>query len=106
MSARAFAFRVSRAAATAARVAPISALLVLAHCGAGSESAQSGLLEPLQIASGQFYRGELQAGTTGPSVTNLASSSNSVRPGQSGWSLSGDVEGGAGAVAVRFADLG
>jgi hypothetical protein len=81
-------------------------VLLLAQCGAGSESAQSGLLEPLQIAGAQFYRGDLGAATTGPKVMTLASISNSIRPGQAGWGLSGDVEGGAWAVAVRFADLG
>ena len=78
----------------------------LTRCGAGSESAQSGLSEPILAVDGQFYRGELRPGESGPLVLGLTGTSNTIRPGQAGWGLSGDAQGAAWAVAFRFADLG
>jgi hypothetical protein len=97
----------SRARVPAPTLALTLALLVAnAGCGAGSASAQGGFSEPIQVLNGQFFPGDMVAGTSGPVVRSLSDPNNSVRQGQSGWGLSGDAQAGTWAVALRFADLG
>jgi hypothetical protein len=88
------------------RARMLVAFTFLASCGAGSASAQTGLMEPIQVLNGQFFQGNLLAGKDGPLVRSLSDSNSLVRPGESGWTLSGDAESGAWAVALRLADVG
>jgi hypothetical protein len=95
----------------------LTTLLLLAHCGGGSEAAPSGLGEPLRVRApapgttskvdAQFIEGPLAEGTDGPKMPDsLNFKTFQIVPGQAGMPVTGAIEMSATAVGVRFADLG
>jgi hypothetical protein len=80
--------------------------LFAAHCGDPAEYVQSGATEPMRVQNAQFFSGPLPEGTAGPGIRSVVVGNPVVRAGQSGWSLGGNADKDAVAVALRMAEAG
>ncbi len=67
-----------------------------------------GVNEPIRVHNGQFIPGPLPGldGGTGPTITNITVTNNTVQPGQASKSINGRAQAAASGVALRFPDLG
>jgi len=102
---------VTRSALALALVVPL-----VAGCGSASESAPSGLDEPLRLRftpprsssgpiAGQFFAGPLPAGEQGP-VISISNTQAFVFPGEQGKKMAGTAGVGSTGVALKFKDIG
>jgi hypothetical protein len=87
------------------RLAALTAGAVLLSGCVEGVSPSVGAFEPLQVAGGELFPGPLPTGT-GPKVQTILAPSTVLPGGLSGWSVNGDADLGAFAVALRFVDLG
>ncbi|MEO6601216.1 MAG: hypothetical protein ABIQ16_15160, partial [Polyangiaceae bacterium] len=79
----------------------------LVLCACSSESASSGLDEPIRITNGQFFEGGFPAARAGaPSVSQVAIRSTEFFPGALGKSMGGDVDASGQSVAIALQGLG
>ncbi|MEO6600488.1 MAG: hypothetical protein ABIQ16_11480 [Polyangiaceae bacterium] len=82
-------------------------LPVLALCACSSESASSGIEEPIRVTNGQFFPGSFPAAhESGPAVSQVNISATEFPPGTVGKSITGDAEGSSQSVALALQGLG
>ena len=81
-------------------------LPVLALCGCSSESAGSGLGEPMRVTNGQFFPGAFPtAHEAGPEVSQLSIRNTEFLAGTPSKSITGDAASGAQSIALSLQDL-
>jgi len=81
-------------------------LPVLALCGCSSESAGSGLGEPMRVSNGQFFSGSFPAAHPGgPEVSQLNIRNTEFLAGTPSKSVSGVAAAGAQSIALSLQDL-
>jgi len=85
-----------------------ASLLAYAAVGCGdSESAHSGINEPLTVSNGQFWEGSYPSDQGGPAVTSTSGYRSTIIPaGTVGKSIGGNAAEGALSVAVALEGLG
>ena len=82
-------------------------LPVLALCACSSESASSGLGEPIRISNGQFFEGSFPSvHEGGPAVSQVGIRSTDFFAGAIGKPMGGDVDGSGQSVAIALEGLG
>ncbi len=90
------------------RAALVAALLgaLSASCGDAHVTAPAGYDEPIRVPGGQFIEGALPADGAGPRIETIDSQNGHVVAGQAGKKLGGNVQAGAGSIALQIAGAG
>ncbi len=100
----------------AKRFAPAAVAFLVGACGSSSESAPSGIDEPLRVRftpprtttvlAAQFFKGPLPTGSEGPAIVAVDNRQSAVFPGEQGKRLAGNAGGTATGVGFQFEGLG
>lgn len=84
-----------------------SVLSLIVLCSCSSESASSGLGEPLRVTNGQFFSGAFpETHADGPSLSQVTLRTAQFLAGSPAKTISGDAADGAQSVAVALQNLG
>lgn len=84
-----------------------SFLPILVLCACSSESASSGIAEPIRVTNGQFFSGSFPtAHDPGPAVSQVNIRATEFLPGTTGKSITGDAAGNSQSIALALQGLG